>query len=72
HVYFSINADALVTTITWSDNGNGIDPSAKRGNGLHNIERRAKRIKALVAVDTAPDSGTRYSISFSNTQGTRS
>ncbi|MFN5377992.1 MAG: ATP-binding protein [Ignavibacteria bacterium] len=72
HVNFSINTDALITTITWSDNGTGIDPLAKRGNGLHNIERRAKRIKALVAVDTAPDSGTRYSISFSNTQGTRS
>jgi signal transduction histidine kinase len=72
HVYFSINADALVTTITWSDNGNGIDPSAKRGNGLHNIERRAKRIKALVAVDTSPTSGTRYTISFSKTQGTQS
>lgn len=72
HVYFSINADALVTTITWSDNGTGIDPSAKRGNGLHNIERRAKRIKALVAVDTSPNSGTRYTISFSKTQGTQS
>lgn len=71
HVCFSISADALVTTITWSDNGTGIDPSAKRGNGLHNIERRAKRIKALVAVDTSPNSGTRYTISFSKTQGTQ-
>lgn len=72
HVCFSITSDALVTSITWSDNGLGIDPTAKRGNGLHNIERRAKRIKAIVAVDTSPDLGTRYTISFSNTPATQS
>ncbi|MFN5877073.1 MAG: sensor histidine kinase, partial [Ignavibacteria bacterium] len=52
-VEFAIHSDNQLTIITWADNGLGIDPDAKRGNGLHNIERRAKRIHALVAIDTA-------------------
>jgi signal transduction histidine kinase len=72
HVAFSIRSDDAQTIITWSDNGTGFDSSAKRGNGLHNIERRAKRIKAVVVSESAPEHGTRYSITFPASQRAQS
>lgn len=71
-VEFSIHTDQKLTTITWADNGSGINPEARRGNGLHNIERRAKRLAANVTVDTAQHSGTRYTIAFSTRQAVQS
>jgi signal transduction histidine kinase len=72
HVAFSIRSDDAQTIITWSDNGTGFDSSAKRGNGLHNIERRAKRIKADVTSVSTPSDGTRYTITFPTTQSAQS
>lgn len=54
------------TVITWSDNGTGIDPASKLGNGVNNIRRRAARINASVSCDTTPSEGTHYTITFSN------
>ena len=72
HVAFSIRSDDSYTIITWSDNGTGFDSSAKRGNGLHNIERRAKRIKADVTSESTHRDGTRYTITFPTTQSAQS
>lgn len=72
HVTFSIRSNGSHTIITWSDNGTGFDSTAKRGNGLHNIERRAKRIKADVTSASTPSDGTHYTITFPTTQSAQS
>lgn len=64
---FSISSNAHQTVILWSDNGTGIDPDAKRGNGLHNIHRRAHRINAQVRAESIQGQGTTYTIAFPST-----
>jgi signal transduction histidine kinase len=68
-VHFTVDARGSQTTITWSDDGVGLDPAAKRGNGLNNIQRRATRIGATVSVDSDPDNGTRFTITYPTLRG---
>jgi signal transduction histidine kinase len=68
-VHFTVDARGSQTTITWSDDGVGLDPAGKRGNGLNNIQRRATRIGATVSVDSIPDNGTRFTITYPTIRG---
>ena len=63
-VSFTIDARGAQTTITWSDDGVGMAPAAKRGNGLNNIQRRATRIGATVTVNSESHGGTKFIIAY--------
>lgn len=49
--------------IEWRDNGIGFDTTKpKNGNGLQNMQSRAKRINGRVQVKSAPQEGTRVTL----------
>lgn len=57
-------AEGRATRITLSDDGVGFDlgraaGSPGEGRGLTNIRRRAEQMRGRIAIDTAPDEGTR-------------
>lgn len=64
---FTVSSLEGLTTITWSDNGAGIGPASKLGNGLNNIRRRSARIHATIVCDTSPANGTQYVLTFPTT-----
>ncbi|MBU3678130.1 MAG: hypothetical protein FGM32_00795 [Candidatus Kapabacteria bacterium] len=68
-IIFTVDARGSQTTLTWSDDGIGMDPGARRGNGLNNIQRRASRISATVTIESSAENGTRYTISFPTERG---
>lgn len=54
-----------VLQIIVSDNGKGFDIEAvERGNGLHNMQNRAKRIDGKLYIDSFKDKGTAISLNF--------
>lgn len=57
---FDIIEDDTGITLTFSDNGEGFDKERiKKGNGLDNMENRAKEIVAEYSYDSLPGGGTR-------------
>lgn len=72
HINFSVNSTDRETTICWKDDGAGIAPESKRGNGLNNIKRRASRLSATVDLDSSPGNGTSYTIVCPNRKAARS
>jgi signal transduction histidine kinase len=47
------------------DDGVGFDiETVKRGNGLNNMQSRAKEIGATIRMDSAPGRGTRLSLTY--------
>lgn len=47
------------------DDGRGFDPSeVKRGNGLHNLQERATRLKGILKLDSAINKGTQIKLTF--------
>ena len=62
-VVFSVSGPWLVVSIT--DNGKGFDPQKTAdGSGLKNIETRVKMSQGEYRLETAPQGGTRYFITF--------
>lgn len=72
HINFSVDSTDRETTICWKDDGAGIAPESKRGNGLNNIKRRASRLSATVDLDSSPGNGTSYTIVCPNRKAARS
>jgi two-component system, NarL family, sensor kinase len=63
-VQFLINSTNNKTTICLHDNGDGFTQSAvKPGNGLENMEWRAKEAEYLFQMETAPGKGTMIKLS---------
>jgi signal transduction histidine kinase len=56
-----LHQDAGELCLLVQDNGKGFDPaeSARSGHGLGNMRARAERLKAKIAVHSAPGAGTR-------------
>ena len=72
NVRFRVVVSDDITLLQWSDNGVGLALDAQRGNGLNNIQRRASRINATVNIESAPDLGTRYTLTFPMRKETKS
>ncbi|MEZ5017187.1 MAG: two-component regulator propeller domain-containing protein [Flavipsychrobacter sp.] len=54
-----------ILQIILSDDGKGFDiETVERGNGLHNMENRAKRINGKLYIDSFKNKGTAISLSF--------
>jgi len=52
-------------SLTITDNGRGFDPLGKhKGNGLKNMEARARMIGGQLEIDTGPGKGTRTQLAF--------
>ncbi|MDH3294954.1 MAG: histidine kinase, partial [Acidimicrobiia bacterium] len=55
-VAVDVGTESVVLTVT--DNGVGIDTSARRGNGLTNLESRAEQLGGVASVSSSVDQGT--------------
>jgi len=65
----SIDASANMITFVISDNGIGFDTSKTyTGNGLRNLEKRAREMNGILQIISAPGEGTKISLSFKTTQ----
>jgi signal transduction histidine kinase len=52
-------------TLKIKDDGRGFDTTqVKRGNGLHNLQERATRLKGILQLDSAINQGTRIQLTF--------
>jgi signal transduction histidine kinase len=60
--------------LTVSDNGDGIDPNAAHGHGLHNVKSRAQRLNGTATLTSAHNGGTTLTWTATTTrrQGTTS
>lgn len=62
-VFFGKEQDAHLLRV--SDNGEGFDiEQTEKGNGLHNIAKRAKDLGGTVQINTEPSNGTQILIRF--------
>jgi signal transduction histidine kinase len=68
HVHISAAYSGHLFTLTISDDGKGFDPDVvlndESGLGLRNMQQRARLHGGNIAVESAPDKGTRVSISL--------
>jgi signal transduction histidine kinase/ligand-binding sensor domain-containing protein len=65
HIIFSIKQMDNNIVLGLQDDGKGFDPqTVSKGNGMGNISNRAKRIGALLEVESNIDKGTRLTLSF--------
>ena len=63
-VHITIARSRDVLSISIADDGRGFDPSsARRGNGLANLRKRAAALGADLDVASAPGHGTRVTLS---------
>jgi len=64
-VIVKISADERSINMKIEDNGKGFDTSKKYiGNGINNLQKRAKEIKGIVEIFSAPDKGTTTQLTF--------
>lgn len=56
NVAIEVGTEAVVLTVT--DNGVGIDPNSRRGNGLDNLEARAEQLGGIASITSSAASGT--------------
>ncbi|MEY3386946.1 MAG: hypothetical protein RIR53_1757 [Bacteroidota bacterium] len=63
-VFFTVRQQSEKYTLTWRDNGKGIDPNSPQGNGHNNVKRRIQRINAQVSMQTGSGQGTSFTITI--------
>jgi signal transduction histidine kinase len=60
-----LNTENNFIVLSINDNGKGFDTSvASNGNGLNNIRRRAKEMKADLTIESSLGNGTRTELKF--------
>jgi signal transduction histidine kinase len=63
-VFFTVRQQSEKYTVTWRDNGKGIDPNSPQGNGHNNVKRRIQRINAQISMQTGSGQGTSFTITI--------
>lgn len=64
-VELAIREDKKHTIVSLSDDGHGFDiTKTSRGNGLHNMKRRADALKAELTIDSVVGEGTKITLLF--------
>lgn len=65
NVLVTTEVSSSLLAISICDNGKGFDPgSVMRGNGLGNMQNRARRMGTTMTIDTAPGTGTCLALSI--------
>ncbi len=57
-VAIALRVDRETISLIVADDGIGIDPNGRRGNGLDNMNSRARQVGGSITVDSQPDHGT--------------